>query len=87
MVFLEVRREPGVYYRVTVKIALQNSNCSVTSGFLCSWEIHLGILLEVWQGNRDASRGEARDPVSLCSWHRDIGIPINFQEESGIVSF
>ena len=28
-----------------------------------------------------------RDQVSLSSFHRDIGIPINFQEESSLVSF
>ena len=44
-------------------------------------------LFEAWQGNRDASRGEAGDPVSLPSSHRDIGISINFEEESGIVTF
>ena len=27
------------------------------------------------------------DQASLCSFHRDIGIPINFQEESGLVTF
>ena len=27
------------------------------------------------------------DQVSLSSFHRDIGIPINFQEESSLVSF
>ena len=32
-------------------------------------------------------RGDAEDPGSLsrCHWH--VRIPINFQEESGIVSF
>ena len=35
----------------------------------------------------DASGGEAGDRVSLSSWHSDIGIPINFQKESGIVTF
>ena len=61
--------------------------CSVTSGLLSSCEGHLGILLEAWRGNRDASRGEAGDAVSLSSCYSDIGIPINFQVESGIVSF
>ena len=60
---------------------------SATSGLLSSWEGHLGSLLEAWQGNRAASRGEVGDPVSLSSCHRDIGIPINFQQESGIISF
>ena len=34
----------------------------------------------------DASGGEAGDGVSISSWHSDIGIPIHFQEESGIVT-
>ena len=57
---------------------------SATSELLSSSKGHL---LEAWQGNRDASRGEAGDPVSLSSSHRDIGIPINFPEESGIITF
>ena len=28
-----------------------------------------------------------RDQASLSSFHRDIGIPINFQEESGLGTF
>ena len=32
--------------------------CSVASGLLSSSERHLQILLEAWQGNRDASRCE-----------------------------
>ena len=35
----------------------------------------------------DASGGEAADRGSLSSWNRDIGIPIHFQEEYGIVTF
>ena len=35
----------------------------------------------------DASGGEVGDQASLSRWHSDIGIPINFQEESGIVTF
>ena len=57
------------------------------SGLLSSCEGHLGILLVAWQGNRDDSQGEAGDPGSLSSCHRDIGIPINYQEESGLVTF
>ena len=44
-------------------------------------------LHEAWQRNADASRSEVGDGVSLSSCHSDIGIPINFQEESGIVTF
>ena len=35
----------------------------------------------------DASGGVAGDQASFSSWHSDIGIPINFQVESGIVTF
>ena len=35
----------------------------------------------------DASGVEAGGQASLISWHSYIGIPINFQEESGIVTF
>ena len=35
----------------------------------------------------DTSQGEAGDPGSLSCCHSDIGIPINFQQESGIVTF
>ena len=35
----------------------------------------------------DASGGEEGDRGSLSSWLNDIGLPIHFQEESGIVTF
>ena len=35
----------------------------------------------------NASEGEAEDRGSLSNSHSDIGIPIHFQEESGIVTF
>ena len=35
----------------------------------------------------DASGGEAEHQGSLSSWNSDIGIPIYFQKESGIVTF
>ena len=60
--------------------------CAATSRLLSSSEGHLRNLLDAWQGNRDASRDEAGDPGSLSSGHRDTGIPINYQEESGIIT-
>ena len=60
---------------------------SATSGLLLSCERHLGILPEAWLHNKDVSRCEVGDPGSRSSCHRDIGIPINFQEKSGIISF
>ena len=59
----------------------------MTSGLLSSYEGQLINVLEAWQGNVDASRGETGNPGSLFSCHSDIGIPIIFQEESGIDTF
>ena len=59
----------------------------MTSGFLPIYEGNLTHLLEVWQGNTDTSRGDAGEQAYLSSFHSDIGIPINYQEESGIVTF
>ena len=87
MGFLELQLEPGVYSRVTVGMALQTRVCPANAGLLSSYKGHLRNLHEDWQGNRDASRGEAADQVSLSSCHKDIGIPIRFHEVSGIVTF
>ena len=54
---------------------------SARSGLRSRWEGHLSILLEVWQGNRDASRCEAVDPVSLSSCHRELGFLSIFQRD------
>ena len=77
MYILEVRRCLSFKARV----------CSAMSGLLFSNEGPLRNLLEAWKGNTDASRGEAGDPGSLSSCHSDIGVPINFQQESGIITF
>ena len=61
--------------------------CSAKSGLLCSYEGHLRNLSLAWQGNTDTSGCEVGDQGSLSSFHRDIGILINFQEESSLVSF
>ena len=61
--------------------------CSAKSGHLCSYEGHLRNLNKAWQDNTDTSGGEVGDQGSLSSFHRDIGILINFQEESSLVSF
>ena len=87
MVFLELRQEPGVHSRVIVSMILQSSCFPVKSGLLSSYEGHLSNLLDAWQVNMDTSRGEAGDPGSLYSCHRDIEIPINFRQESGIIIF
>ena len=57
------------------------------SANLSRYNGHLGKLKQAWQENTDGTGGEAGGQVSLISWHSYIGIPINFQEESGIVTF
>ena len=52
--------------------------CSAMSGILCSFEGHVRNLNKAWQDNTDTSGGEVGDQVSLSSFHRDIGILINF---------
>ena len=61
--------------------------CSAKSGYLRSYEGHLRNINEAGQDNTDTSGGEVGDQESLSSFHRDIGIPINFQELSRLISF
>ena len=61
--------------------------CSAKSRLQSSYDGHLGKLNYAWQENTDASVGEPGGQASLISWHSYIGIPINFHEESGIVTF
>ena len=59
---------------------------SVPSGHLSRSDGHLRRLNLAWQNKTDASGGEAEDRGSLSSWHSDIWIPNQFQEESGILT-
>ena len=61
--------------------------CSEKSGLLSSYDGHLGKLNYACPENTDAPGGELGGQASLISWHSYIGIPINFPEESGIVTF
>ena len=61
--------------------------CSAMLGLLSSYDGHRGKLNYAWQENTDASGGKPRGQASLISWQSYIGIPINFHEESGIVTF
>ena len=60
--------------------------CSAKSGLLSIYDAHLRNLKWAWQDNTNASLGDVRDQASLSIWDSDIGIPINFQEETGIVT-
>ena len=57
------------------------------SGLLSSYDVHLRNLSYSKQYSTDACGGEAGDRGSLSSSNSDIGIPIYFQEEKGIVTF
>ena len=61
--------------------------CSVKSGLLSSYDGQLRKLNYAWQENTDASGGEPGCQASLISWRSYIGIPINFHEDSGIITF
>ena len=61
--------------------------CSAKSGLLSTYDGHLRNLNWACQDNEDASGGEVGIQASLSSFHRDIGIPINFQEDSGLITF
>ena len=61
--------------------------CSAKSGLMSSYDGHLVKLNYAWQENIDASGGEPGGQASLINWHSYIDIPINFHEESGIVTF
>ena len=61
--------------------AFETALFSVKPRLLCNYEGHLRNLNLAWQDNTDTCGGEVGDQVSLSSFHSDIGIPINFQEE------
>ena len=78
---------PGYVLEIRRVKSLKTFVCSAKSGLLCSYEGHLSNLNYAWQDNTDASGGEVGDHASLSIFQKDLGIPINFQEESSLVSF
>ena len=87
MSFLELRQAPRVYSRVRAGMTFETRVCSAMSGLLSSYDGHLGKLNYAWQENTDASGNEPGGQASLISCHSYIGIPVNFPEESGILTF
>ena len=87
MGFLELRQARGVYSRVTTGMPILNGSLLVKSGHLSRYDGHLRKLKSASQENTDASGSEPEGQMSLISWHSYIAIPINFHEESGIVTF
>ena len=87
MGFLELQQETGVYSRVTAGMAIQNSTLF--------HEVRTPVYLtRTPQESKIGLAGKQRRiwrsvgvQVSLSSFHKDIGIPINFQEVSGLGTF
>ena len=86
-IFSSCGRNLGFFLELQQGWPLSICVCSPMSGVLYICKGHLAIHYEAWQGSRDASRGEEGDPGSLSSCPRDIGNPINFQEESSTITF
>ena len=86
MVFLELRREPGVHSRVSAGVAINNF-CffsDIRTPLLLRWtpqESKLG-----WAEQYGRFWGEAGDRGSHSILHSDVGTPFHFQKESGIVT-
>ena len=87
MGFLELGQEPGVYSRVTAGMSIRNWSCSVKSGHMSMYQGYLRNINNAWQDNTDASGRLVGVQVFFSSSHSDIGILINFHEESGIITF
>ena len=86
-VFSICGRNLGYILKLRQGLPFETRVCSAKSGLLSSKYGHLRNLNEAWQYNTDTSGCEARDQSSLSSCHSDIGITINFQQESGIIIF
>ena len=87
MAFLELRRSLGYILELQRGLPFKIRVCSATSGLLSIFDGHFRILNKTSNDNPDTSGGDAGHEASVSSWHSDIGIPIIFQEESGIVTF
>ena len=87
MSFLELPQEPGVYSRVTAGMSIRNSSLFIEVSLMSIYDGHIGKLNYSLKESIDASGGDPGGQASLISWQSYIGIPINFIEVSGIVTF
>ena len=87
LVFSSCGRNLGCILELQRGWTLETRVCSAKPSLLSNYDRHLRNLNKAWQDKIDASGGEVGDQVSLSSWHSDIGISINFQEDSGIGPF
>ena len=87
MVFSSCGRNLGYILELRRGWPFETQLCSAKSGLLSSYDGQLRNLNYAWQDHIDAVGGEAGDQASVSIWHSDIGFPINFQQESGIITF
>ena len=57
------------------------------AGHLSRYDGHPRNVNEAWQDNTHTCGSQVGYQVSFSSRRSDIGIPINFHEESGIITF
>ena len=87
MSFLELRQAPGIYSRVKAGMAIWNPGLfSEVRTPVSLWRTPREVFLFLAGKYRSFWRWAGRPSVPF-SWHSYIGIPINFHEESGIVTF
>ena len=87
MGFLELRQHLVYILELRQGWPFESRVSSAKSVLLSSYDGHLGKLNYAWQEIADASGSEPGGQASLISWHSYISVPINFHEESGIVTF
>ena len=80
-------RNLGYIFELQWRWEFETPLCSAKSELLSTLDGHLRNLIKIWQDNTDTSGGEVGDQASISSFHRDIGIRINFEEESGLITF
>ena len=78
--FLSCGRNLGYILELQQGWPFETPLSSAKTGLLSSYDAHLRNLNQAWHDITVSSGGEVGDQASPSSFHRDIGIPINFQE-------
>ena len=80
-VFSNCRRNLGHILKLRWGCSFEMRVSSAKPGLLSSYDGHIRNLNYAWQGNSNAPGCKAGEQAYLSSYHSDIGIPINIQEE------
>ena len=86
-VFSSCDRNLGYILELQHGCAFETGVFSAKSGQLYRHDRHHRNVNYAWQDKKNSSVSQAGDQASFSSCHRNIGLPINFQEESGIINF